>query len=92
MPETEPIEIEVACAWPDRQVIRSLLVPAGTMAREALRLSGLADEFDSIDVDKAVLGVFGRVVPGSHVLRAGERVEVYRPLRRDPREARRERL
>jgi putative ubiquitin-RnfH superfamily antitoxin RatB of RatAB toxin-antitoxin module len=91
MTETELIEIEVACALPDKQVIRTLRVPVGTTARQALLRSELEKELTagSIDIQTAALGVFGRVVADSYELRAGERVEVYRPLRRDPREARR---
>jgi putative ubiquitin-RnfH superfamily antitoxin RatB of RatAB toxin-antitoxin module len=91
MPEAGSIEIEVAFAGPEKQIIRSLQVPAGTTAREALCLSGLADECTAIDIDAVTLGVFGRVVPGSYAPCAGERIEVYRPLRRDPREARKKR-
>jgi putative ubiquitin-RnfH superfamily antitoxin RatB of RatAB toxin-antitoxin module len=91
MSEIGLIEIEVACAWPAKQIIRSLQVPSGTTARQALRQSGLADEFTNLDCDSVTLGVFGHVVPDSYVLCAGERVEVYRSLRRDPREARRAR-
>jgi len=97
-PEAGPIEIEVACAWPEKQIIRTLRVPVGTTARQALRQSGLADELMAkdiardiardINIDTVTLGVFGRVVPDSYVPRTGERIEVYRPLRRDPREAR----
>lgn len=92
-PETGSIEIEVACAWPEMQIIRSLRVPVGTTARQALRRSGLTDELmgRDINMDTVTLGVFGRVVPDSYVPRAGERIEVYRPLRLDPREARKKR-
>jgi len=86
------IEIEVACASPDKQIVRSLRIPVGTTAREALRRSGLAEEFQSIDFESAPIGIFGEVVPGSYLPRANERIEVYRPLRRDPREARRARV
>ena len=92
--EIGSIEIEVACAWPEKQIIRSLRVPVGTTARQALRRSGLTDELKArdiardINIDTVVLGVFGRVVPDSYIPRAGERIEVYRPLRLDPREAR----
>jgi putative ubiquitin-RnfH superfamily antitoxin RatB of RatAB toxin-antitoxin module len=92
-PETGSIEIEVACAWPEKQIIRSLRVPVGTTARQALRRSGLTDELKARDINikTVVLGVFGRVVPDSYVPLAGERIEVYRPLRLDPREARKKR-
>jgi uncharacterized protein len=85
------VEIEVACAWPDKQVVRLLCVPEGTTAREALIRSGLADEFAELDSAAAPLGVFGRVVSDSYVPGAGERVEVYRSLALNPREARKQR-
>jgi len=96
-PQTGSIEIEVACAWPEKQIIRSLRVPVGTTARQALRLSGLTDELMArniardVNIDTVTLGVFGRVVADPYVPCAGERIEVYRPLRRDPREARKKR-
>ncbi len=92
MPEAELIDIEVACAWPEKQVIRSLRVPVGTTARQALHLSGLEEVFTTIDIRIVSLGIFGRVVSDDYEPCAGERVEVYRSLRRDPREARLARL
>ena len=91
MAEQDMIEIEIACAWPDKQIIRSLRVPAGTEARQALLHSGLADELAamSMDIETVALGVFGRVVEDTYAPRNGDRIEVYRPLHRDPREARR---
>ena len=91
MPERRCIEIEVAFALPEEQIIRVLQVPADTTARQAVRLSGLADEFTAMDIDGATLGVFGRVVADDHVPCAGDRIEIYRPLHRDPREARKKR-
>ncbi len=86
------IEIEVAYARPDVQRIIALRVPPGTTARAALRLSGLVEIFPEIDADRCALGIFGQVIPDSDtVLEDGDRVEVYRPLARDPKEARRER-
>ena len=50
MPDAGPVEIEVACAWPEKQVVRLLQVPAGTTARQAVHRSGLADEFADLDI------------------------------------------
>lgn len=86
----ESIDVQVAYARPEVQVVKSLSVPAGTRAREALRVSGLAAEFPEIDVDCCPLGIYGREISGERVLRAGDRLEVYRPLFKDPRTARRE--
>ena len=86
------IDIEVAYARPDVQRIVALRVPPGTTARAALRLSGLIEMFPEIDAERCTLGVFGQVLADDDaVLENGDRVEVYRQLVRDPKEARRER-
>lgn len=85
------ITIEVAYGLPQEQVLLVLAVPAGTTAREAVRLSRLAERFPAIDPEHAPLGIFGKLEkdPAARVLRAGDRVEIYRPLLIDPKEARR---
>lgn len=84
------IRVEVAYATPERQEILNLSVPAGTSVLEAARLSGICERFPEIDLQSASLGVFGKVVknPGSQVLTEGQRVEIYRPLKIDPKQAR----
>lgn len=84
------IEVQVAYARPDVQVFKALSVPVGTRARAALRLSGLGTRFPEIDLERCALGIYGREISGEHELQAGDRLEVYRPLHKDPREARRE--
>ena len=85
------IEIEVACADPDKQMIVPLRVPVGTSAREAVRRSGLLEHFPGIDLNDADLGVFGNSVAPCAPLAQGDRVEIYRPLQVDPKKARRDR-
>jgi len=85
------MRIEVAYARPDRQRLVTVELAAGATARDAVRESGLAVEFPEIDSERAPLGVFGRACSGDTVLRAGDRVEIYRPLQIDPKEARRKR-
>ena len=89
MADDATIEIEVAYAEPGCQVIVPLRVPAGTSAGEAVRLSGLMDRFPAIDPGRDSLGVFGVRVPPTAPLVEGDRVEIYRPLEMDPKEARR---
>lgn len=84
----DPIPIEVAYARPERQRVIALEVPAGTTAREAVVLSGIEAEFGE-DLAAAPLGVFGSHVADDYVVGPEDRVEIYRPLVRDPREARR---
>jgi len=84
------IEVEVAYACPARQLILKVELPAGTTAIEAVRLSGIEEQFPEIDLATNRLGVFGKLCKGDRVLHSGDRVEIYRPLLVDPRTARRE--
>ena len=83
--------IEVVYALPERQLLLSVEVPAGSCAREALRLSGIQQHFSGLAIDDCPLGVFGQPVNDGHVLQDGDRLEIYRPLPLEPREQRRER-
>jgi len=87
----ESIAVEVAYGTAERQALIELKVPRGTSAMEAVLLSRVADEFPEIDVATAKLGIFGRPVAPDTVLDDSDRVEIYRPLAIDPKEARRRR-
>lgn len=90
MSADETIEVEVAYACPERQLILKVEVPHGTTAIEAARLSGIEEEFPEIELGKNRLGVFGKLCKNDRPLAPGDRVEIYRPLLADPRAARRE--
>ena len=85
------LEIEIVYGLADRQVLKSMTVAEGTTIREAALKSGLEVEFPELDLQQAPLGIFGKVVKDETVLRDGDRIEVYRPLLIDPKEARRKR-
>ncbi|MCB1706579.1 MAG: RnfH family protein [Halioglobus sp.] len=85
------ITVEVAYALPHKQALLKLNVPAGTTALAAAQQSGITEKFDGVDLENATLGIFGQVVAPGHVLRDGDRVEVYRPLIADPKEVRKAR-
>ncbi len=88
--EEPDIQVEVVYARADEQKVITLSVRQGTTVLEAARASGIVDYFPQIDLGTAKLGVFGRLVlnPAEQVVRAGERVEIYRPLIADPKEVR----
>lgn len=88
---TEPFVVEVAFALPQRQKIVTLTVPPGTTARQAVELSGLVAEFPEIELADLKLGIFSKAVKPDAVLRAQDRVEIYRPLQADPKAVRRQR-
>ena len=82
-PADEPLRIELAWSPAPRQVTTTVLaLPVGSTIADALDASGL-------QVDGAQCGIWGRVQTLDHVLREGDRVELYRPLQVDPKEARR---
>lgn len=87
------IPVEVAFALPERQEVVALDVPLGTTAGEAVTLADLPGRFPELPAETfahADLGIFGRRLrePHEHRLRAGDRVELYRPLLIDPKQAR----
>ncbi len=85
------VAVEVAYARPDKQVVIPLRVPAGTTLAAAIERSGIERRFPEIDWTVNTVGVFGRRADPGAVVRDGDRVEIYRPLRVDPKEARRQR-
>ena len=86
------VEIEIAYGTAEKQWLQRLQVVEGTTAREAVRLSGVKEMFPEADIEAAPLGIFGKVVKDNTVLRDKDRVEIYRPLLIDPKEARRLRV
>lgn len=89
------LQVEVAYASPQRQCLIALGVPEGTTALEAVTRSGIVGEFPEIDLNTASMGIFSRLLDGrsqplpkDYALENGDRVEIYRPLLIDPKEAR----
>ena len=95
MKDIELITVEVAYALPHRQQLLALKVAPGTTAYEAVRQSGIVQQFPEIDLENVKMGIFGQALgtkglnpPKTYVLEAGDRVEIYRPLTVDPKEIR----
>jgi len=85
------MKVEVAYAKPDVQVILLVEVPEHSTAETAIAASGILDRFPEIDLAKNKIGIFSKVCPIGQPVKAGDRVEIYRPLIADPKEARRAR-
>lgn len=86
---SDVITVEVAYALPQVQTIISLTVKNGTTAMEAIQRSGLLLQFPDIALMDCNIGIFGKMVSHDTVLLAMDRVEIYRPLIANPKEARR---
>lgn len=91
MVEKKIITVEVAYARPDSQRILAVSVPLGTTAIDAVKKSGIKQEFEEIDLDQIDIGIYGKVVSSDTVLNEHDRIEIYRPLIADPKEVRKQR-
>jgi putative ubiquitin-RnfH superfamily antitoxin RatB of RatAB toxin-antitoxin module len=85
------LKVEVVYALPDEQVLMGLQVKEGTTVGQAIALSRIQERFPDLRVSRGSVGIFGRPVELDAMLRDGDRVEIYRPLRANPKQARRER-
>ena len=88
---THGITVQVCHALPDSSFLRALTVPAGTTIGQAVEQSGLLQAIPGIDLAVNMVGIYGKKKLLDTVLREHDRVEVYRPLQADPKEARRRR-
>jgi hypothetical protein len=85
---SEMIEIEVVYGLPNKQVLLSLPVPDGSTIEECIKLSGITKHFPQIVISEAKVGIFSRPEKLSTLVKAGDRIEIYRPLIADPKEMR----
>ncbi|NOX09209.1 MAG: RnfH family protein [Gammaproteobacteria bacterium] len=85
------IAIELVYALLDQQLLLDLEVKEGTTIEQAILQSGILDRFPEIELDKNKVGIFGKLNKLDYVLRAGDRVEIHRPLIADPKEVRKQR-
>ena len=91
MADDMKISIEVAYARPDRGWLIPVSVSEGDTIISGIRQSGILDQCPEIDPDTLQAGIFSRKLPLDTPLKDGDRIEIYRPLKIDPKEARRKR-
>lgn len=88
---SDKIQVEVAYAKMDEQTLLQLEVDADATIEQAVRQSGILERYPEIDLGKNKLGIFGKLAKLDTRLKAGDRVEIYRPLIADPKEQRKKR-
>lgn len=91
MPEGPRIHVSVVYAEQDRALNVELSLPEGSRVADAIERSGIRAMLPGVNIRDDRLGIFARKATPDTVLRDGDRVEIYRPLRVDPKEARRKR-
>lgn len=83
------IRCEVAYARPAQQTLVALEVESGTTIAQAIQLSDLLRRFPEINLAVQAVGVFAKRRELTDKVCEGDRIEIYRPLLIDPKEARR---
>lgn len=85
------LQVDVVYARPERQELVRVVLPHGATLRAAVQASRLASRYPEIELPTQVFGIFGEKASPDTVLEDGDRVEIYRALVADPKQARRRR-
>ena len=83
------IRVHIAWACPDAYREIALSLPPGATLQQAIAASGIAAHLPAAELAAVACGIWGKIKPRDQVLRDGDRVELYRPLQADPKDARR---
>ncbi len=85
------INIEIVYAKPEKQTLLSLSVAENCTVSEAILQSNILADFPDCDINTASVGIFSTPCTLETIVQSGDRIEIYRPLQTDPKEARRQR-
>jgi len=91
MENLDTFQVEVVYAKPETQVIIPLTVTAEATVQQVIEQSKILGQFAEIDLQQSKVGIFGKLCKLETVVRAGDRVEIYRPLIADPKVVRQQR-
>jgi uncharacterized protein len=86
------IPIEVVYAKPDLQTVLGLEITKGSTILTAIKQSKILELFPELKLDILKVGIFSEIKPLNTTLEAGDRIEIYRPLLIDPKQARIDRV
>ena len=78
------MQVGIAYSENVQQIWLTIEVPDDATVNDAIARSGILDMFPHIDLATQKVGIFGRIVKPDASLRAGDRVEIYRPITCDP--------
>jgi putative ubiquitin-RnfH superfamily antitoxin RatB of RatAB toxin-antitoxin module len=85
------LEVEVVYARPGEEDAIAVRLRPGATLLDAVRASGMLERHSELKETPLKLGVYGALKPAESTVKAGDRIEIYRPLALDPKEARRRR-
>jgi len=85
----ELLQVEVVYALHQAQTVIELRMPPGSTVKDAIHQSGILERFPKIELTSDRVGIYGELVSLNSQIHDGDRVEIYRPLVADPKQARR---
>jgi putative ubiquitin-RnfH superfamily antitoxin RatB of RatAB toxin-antitoxin module len=85
------MKYEVAYGKTEEQVLLVVESSQSLTVQQAIEQSEILQRFPEIDLKVNKIGIFGKAAKLDTVLTEGDRVEIYRPLIADPKEARKKR-
>lgn len=78
------MQVGIAYSEPGQQIWMNIEVPEGATVKDAIEKSGVLKMFPAIDLETQKVGVFSKLVKLDAAVRAGDRIEIYRPITCDP--------
>ncbi len=85
------INVEVVYAKPEKQTLLMVSLSANRTVAEAIVQSGILAQFSELNLDTLNVGIFSTPCALDRIVKNGDRIEIYRPLQHDPKDARRQR-
>jgi len=86
------MNVGICYAEAERQLWMRLEIPNGSTVEQAIKLSGVLNQFPEIDLKTQKVGIFGKITKLDAPVQEGDRVEIYRNITADPNEVRRRRV
>lgn len=83
------MQVEVVFGDAKKQILLTLEVPENTTVQQAIEKTNILQDYPELNLADLVVGIFSKKCQLDTILEAGDRVEIYRPLMIDPKEARR---
>lgn len=87
----EMLHVEVVYALPGETTVIPVVIDKGSTIADAIRASGIERLYPQIDCDRNKVGIFSHIKSPRDEVSEGDRIEIYRALTADPKEARRRR-
>jgi len=85
------INVSVVLAWPDKEVSAVMILKENSTVGLAINIAKEDPVFLDVDFEDYAVGIYGELCGLEHVLSDGDRIELYRPIKEDPKEQRRKR-